>query len=924
MNNLLILKIMGCFIRREIEASISSLNIRPCPSSCESKLRLCVFLVNKSDEDKDVVQILLSKRSMEDSFSGRSTEDSTAAKTATMMNVNTLTHGYTCTKSRISSSPPPDFTTSQSRTPALPWPQSKKQNIDPAEGKCFDFRSFRWMRTMIYAIEEINNNTHLLPNISVGYSLYDTCDNIAEVTKQMFTLISGSGPEAKGIPNYQCQENSTLSAVIGESASVISIAMARILGTYHYPQVSYFSSINVLSNKYEFPSFFRTIPSDTFQTTALAAIVQRFGWKWVGTLAEDNDYGKVGVQLFTEQVVRIGVCIAFSETIPLVYSKTKYLQIADTIKQSSAIVIIVFSGDTNLLPLVWEIAKQNITSRTWLASEGWSTSAFVIEKEHTSFFSGTLGLAIPTGRIPGLKNFLFQLNTQQGPADIITKSFWEHTFECSWPDPTKILNNMTICTGNEDITSVNNSYTDVSQLRISCNVYNAVYAIAHALNSLWSCHNEPCTRGRSLQPYQLVEALKAVNFTDPTGNYHYFDKNGDPLAKYDIVNWHIGENGFLSYKKVGSYYGSTFMDHQLVIDEHSTLWNGDESQPPLSECNKSCKPGFRKSILEGQPACCFNCIPCPDGEISNGTDFTDCMKCPPDYWSNRNRDACIPKEVDYLSFREPLGITFSTAAGLGICQTLLVIVVFIKNRNTPIVRANNLEMSFLLLTSLTLSFIGTFTFIGEPSTCLCILRQVVFGISFVLTISCVLVKTLVVILAFTMSRPNQGVMKYFHPSHQRILVGITTIIQIVICFGFLSATSSFTRKNREAVMTKIIVECNRESELAFLVSFGYIGLLAVICFILAFLARNLPDSFNEAKFITFSLLVFVMVWVIFIPGYVSTSGKYVTAVQIFAILSSASGLLACIFFPKCYIILLKPEKNSKKNLTSRPYLGKGM
>ncbi|XP_040285890.1 extracellular calcium-sensing receptor-like [Bufo bufo] len=775
---------------------------------------------------------------------------------------------------------------------------------------------------MIYAIEQINNNTHLLPNTTVGYAIYDTCDNIAEATKQMFTLISGSKAEAKGIPNYKCQEKFTLSAVIGESASVISIAMARILGTYRYPQISYFSSINVLSNKHEFPSFFRTIPSDTFQTTALAAIVGHFGWKWVGTLAEDNDYGNVGVQLFTEQVLRLGVCIAFSETIPLKYSKTKYLQIAKTIKQSSANVIIVFSGDTNLIPLVWEIAKQNISGRTWLASEGWSTSAFVIEKEHAHFFCGTLGLAIPIGTIPGLKSFLLQLNTQQETVDIMTKSFWEQSFLCSWPDHTNIQNNMTVCTGNEDLSSVNNTYVDVSQLRISSNVHNAVFAIAYALNIFWSCDNEPCTRGHNLEPFQLVKALKAVNFTDPTGNHHYFDKNGDPVAKYEIVNWRIGKNGFLSYKKVGNYYGSTIMDHELVIDEQMTLWNGGESQPPLSECTKGCRPGFRKSILQGQPVCCFSCIPCPDGEISNGTDFADCIQCPLDYWSNRNKDACIPKEVDYLSFGEPLGITFSVAAGLGVCQTLLITVVFIKYRNTPIVRANNLEMSFLLLFSLTLSFIGAFTFIGEPSTYLCVVRQIVFGISFVLTISCILVKTLVVILAFAMSKPNQGVMKYFRPSHQRILVGFTTIIQIVICIGFLSSTSSFTKKNRESMMTKIILECNRESELAFLVSFGYIGLLAILCFFLAFLARNLPDSFNEAKFITFSLLVFVMVWVSFIPAYISTSGKYVTAVEIFAILSSSAGLLACIFFPKCYIILLKPDKNSKKNLTGNTYLRK--
>ncbi|XP_075056491.1 extracellular calcium-sensing receptor-like [Mixophyes fleayi] len=787
-------------------------------------------------------------------------------------------------------------------------------NSNPASQTCddsFDFRSYRWIRAMIYAIQEINNNMQLLPNISVGYAIYDTCDNIAEAVKQMFTLISG----ASDIPNYRCQTNSTLTAVIGESASVISIAMARILGTYHYPQVSYFSSINVLSNKQEFPSFFRTIPSDTYQTTAFAAIVEHFGWKWVGTLAEDNDYGHLGVQLFSEQVVKLGVCIAFSETIPLVYSKTRYLQIAYAIKQSSAKVVVVFSGDTNLLPLVWEIAKQNITGRTWLASEGWSTSAFVINKDHASFFSGTIGLAIPKGSISGLKEFLLQLNPLQEPVDITARSFWEHLFECSWPDHFKPQkNNITICTGNEDLSTVNTEYTDVSQLRITCNVYNAIYAIANALHNLLSCGNKQSIGVGDLQPWQVVRALKTVNFTDRDGNQHYFDRNGDPVAKYDLLSWQMGADGLLTYRKVGSYAESTYVVRPLVIDENANLWNGAVSQPPLSECSISCKPGYRKSILQGQPTCCFICIPCSDGKISNGTDFTECIKCPNDYWSNNNRDACVPKEVDFLSYGEPLGITFSIAAGLGICQTIMVTLVFIKYRNTPVVKAHNLEMSFLLLMSLTLSFIGSFMFIGEPSTGMCILRQLVFGISFVLNISCILVKTLVVILAFTMAKPNQSVMKYFRPSHQRTLVGLATSIQIVICVCFLSSTSSFIKKNKEAVMTKIILECNRESELAFLVAFGYIGLLALVCFVLAFLARNLPDNFNEAKFITFSLLIFVMVWVSFIPGYFSTSGKYVTAVEIFAILLSAAGLLACIFFPKCYIILLKPAKNSKKKL----------
>uniref|UniRef100_A0A8C5MSB7 G-protein coupled receptors family 3 profile domain-containing protein n=1 Tax=Leptobrachium leishanense TaxID=445787 RepID=A0A8C5MSB7_9ANUR len=774
----------------------------------------------------------------------------------------------------------------------------------------------QYVSAMIFAINEINRNEYLLPNITLGYAIYDTCDNIAKASEEMLTLITGA---ERYTPNFRCQKTSMLAGVIGESASAISIAMARILSTYHYPQVSYFSSINTLSNKREFPSFFRTIPSDTFQTTAFASIVEHFGWKWVGTLAEDNDYGYLGVHLFSEQVKKLGTCIAFSETIPLVYSSDRYSDIAETIKHSSAKVIIVFSGDTNLLPLFREIVMRNITGRTWLASEAWSTSAFLIEKDQANFFSGTLGLAIPEGTIAGLARFLFQVNPLHNPDDINMKMFWGYTFGCSWSETLNEQSNRTLCTGNESLLYVNNAYTQVSQLRITCNVYNAVYAIANALEDLLSCGNnnetilnEACIPLQDVEPWQVVRSLQRVRFTDQAGKQLYFDQNGDPVAKYDVLNWQMGADGYLVYTKVGTYDASVPNGQQLVIDEQATIWNG----PPVSECSNSCKPGFRKSVLRGQPICCFSCIPCPEGEISNGT---ECLKCPQDFWPNRNKDSCEPKDIDYLSFEEPLGITFSVSAALCVCQTILVTAVFLKYRHTPIVRANNLEMSFLLLLSLTLCFLGSYIFIGEPTSRLCVLRQTVFAISFVLCISCIFVKTLVVILAFAMTKPNQNVLKLFRPSHQRLLVVLTTVVQIGICIGFLSSSSSSIQKNREAVLTKIILECNHESNMAFLFSIGYISLLALVCFVLAFLARNLPDNFNEAKFITFSLLVFVIVWVSFIPGYISTSGKYVTAVEIFAILSSAAGLLVCIFFPKCYIILLKPSKNSKSNLTGRSH-----
>ena len=92
---------------------------------------------------------------------------------------------------------------------------------------------FKHSQAMVFAIENINRDPGLLPNVTLGYSIYDTCWDWRGLYYAAMSLVTGR--EMRFQLDESCVGTSQVLGIIGPT---VHNEIASMLGVFNVPMVS--------------------------------------------------------------------------------------------------------------------------------------------------------------------------------------------------------------------------------------------------------------------------------------------------------------------------------------------------------------------------------------------------------------------------------------------------------------------------------------------------------------------------------------------------------------------------------------------------------------------------------------------------------------------------------------------------------------
>ncbi|XP_054610759.1 metabotropic glutamate receptor 5-like [Dunckerocampus dactyliophorus] len=773
------------------------------------------------------------------------------------------------------------------------------------------------VEAMMHTLDRINADASILPNITLGCEIRDSCWHSAVALEQSIefirdTLVSSEEEESQSRCTAEAGSalvppgKKPIVGLIGPGSSSVAIQVQNLLQLFNIPQIAYSATSMDLSDKSLYKYFMRVVPSDMQQARAMVDIVKRYNWSYVSAIHTEGNYGESGMEAFKDMAAKEGICIAHSDKIYSNAGERNFDKLLHKLRGHlpKARVVACFCEGMTVRGILMAMRRQQLVGEFLLVgSDGWADRYDVTDGFEREA-AGGITIKLKSAYVTWFDDYYLKLKPHSNLRNPWFPEFWQHRFQCKLrghPQESAVYNRT--CSSRE---SLRHQYAQDTKMGF---VINAIYSMAYGLHAMQQVlcpgYKGLCESMRPIDGRQLLEYLMRTNFTGVSGEIIHFDQSGDSPGRYEIMNFkHMGEDEY-AYVHVGSW------DQGGLRMNDMEIWNND-SDIITSVCSEPCQKAQIKVIRKGEVSCCWTCTPCKDNEFV--FDEYTCRTCVLGSWPTDDLRGCEPIPVQYVLWGDPEPIAAVVFACLGLLATLFVTSVFVKFWDTPVVKSSSRELCYIILAGICLGYLCTFSLIAKPHIVYCYLQRLGIGLSPAMSYSALVTKTnrIARILAGSKKKICTKKPRFMSACAQLVIAFLLILLQLGIIVALLVIEPPEVIYHYPSIREVHLI-CNLTT-LGVVAPLGYNGLLILSCTFYAFKTRNVPANFNEAKYIAFTMYTTCIIWLAFVPIYFGSNYKIIT--MCFSVSLSATVALCCMFVPKVYIMLAKPEKNVRSAFTT--------